>query len=156
MLLSDLSTGQNKWKKSFPWHQRSSTCCAHYPGVVLCKSLGRGVPLEHWNSYPIREHDQLDFATMLQTRHQTLLPATLSQARYFHHCKNFITIVVQHTPTTQTYKAWGRGWARWAPPPPRPFYGNYVIIRAKRSWFGQWHSREKIKKECCWRDFHNS
>ena len=101
MLLSDLSTGQNKWKKSFPWHQRSSTCCAHYPGVVLCKSLGRGVPLEHWNSYPIREHDQLDFATMLLTRHQTPLPATLSQARYFHHCKNFITIVVQHTPTEQ-------------------------------------------------------
>ena len=37
-----------------------------------------------------------------------------------------------------------------------PATQNYVIFRAKRSWFGQRHLRENIKKKCCWCDFQNS
>jgi len=37
-----------------------------------------------------------------------------------------------------------------------PSYGNCVIFRVKRSWFGQRLLRENIIKYCCWRDFQNS
>ena len=41
---------------------------------VLCKSLGVGVLLGHWNHYPVLDHDLLNFSTQFSTRHQNNLP----------------------------------------------------------------------------------
>jgi len=59
---------------------------------VLCKSLGRGVPLAHWIPYPILGHDQLGFQPYYRLGSKS---PTLSQTSYSQ-WRNFITIVVQH------------------------------------------------------------
>ena len=38
-------------------------------GLVLCKSLSTGVPLEHWNPHPVLDHDLLDFEMLFQGVH---------------------------------------------------------------------------------------
>jgi len=46
--------------------------------VVLCKSLGRGVPLECRKPRSLLDHDQLDFTT-LHSRVDTKNPLTYPQ-----------------------------------------------------------------------------